>query len=108
VSGDEKVIRIISLINGGTSPFDGQWVVEYDPGRGGIEPGTGTPMLCHLVTTPLIAEAARYDAVEAVKVWLAVDPEHPVRPDGKPNRPLTAFTVEVEPAPQNGNGKWLG
>lgn len=93
------MIRIVGLINGGGSAFDGQYVVEYDPGRDGIEPSTGFPMLCYLVTTPDINQATRYTRVAAMELWRSIDPRYPVRPDGKPNRPLTAFTVEVEPAP---------
>ena len=56
----DTVIQIASLIDGTRTPFDGQYVVEYDPGRQGFEPGTGKPMLCHLVTTPDIESATRY------------------------------------------------
>jgi hypothetical protein len=89
-------IRIMGLIGGGTSAFDGQYVVEYDPGRGGVEPGTGFPMLAHLVTTPDKSKATRYEAGEAFELWKSVDPDNPLRPDGEPNRPLTAFSVEFE------------
>jgi hypothetical protein len=37
---------------------------------------------------------------EVLEFWRTVAKEHPVRADGKPNRPLTAFTIEpmqVEP-----------
>jgi hypothetical protein len=95
----DTVIQIASLIDGTRTPFDGQYVVEYDPGRQGFEPGTGKPMLCHLVTTPDIESATRYTKLEALALWRAVDPEHPVRRDGKPNRPLTAFSVVIAPAP---------
>jgi hypothetical protein len=55
---EKRVIRIVGLINGGTSAFDGQYVVEYDPGRDGVEP-MGRPMLCHLVTTSDVRSAVR-------------------------------------------------
>jgi len=92
-----RVIRIIGLINGGKTAFDGQYLVQYDPGRGGVEPVTGRPMLCHMVTHPDVEQATKYSVTDAVKVWQAVDPRHPVRADGKPNRPLTAFSVEIMP-----------
>ena len=36
---------------------------------------------------------------EAFEAWRAVPESRPVRPDGEPNRPLTAFTVEIEEGP---------
>jgi hypothetical protein len=98
-TNDEKVvIRILGLRPGETTGFDGEFVVEYDPGRPGIEPGTNRPMLCYLKTTPDQAMATRYTKPQAIELLLRVDPENPVRADGKPNRPLTAFTVETLPA----------
>jgi hypothetical protein len=34
--------------------------------------------------------------VEAHALWTAVSKEKPVREDGQPNRPLTAFNVSIE------------
>jgi hypothetical protein len=87
------------LDGGGRTAFDGQYVVEFDPGRDGTEPGTGRPMMAHLVTTPRIEEATRYATADAFDLWRAVDPRCPIRPDGKPNRPLTALSVNFDPAP---------
>ena len=44
-------------------------------------------------------KATRYTAPEAMSLWQAgpLCSCHGLRPDGKPNRPLTAFTVELEP-----------
>jgi hypothetical protein len=40
-------------------------------------------------------EARRFDDFMAViDCWRQVNPAHPVRDDGKPNRPLTSFTIE--------------
>ena len=94
----EKVIRIVGLVNGGKTAFDGQYVVSYDPGRNCIEPLTRKTMSCFLVTTPYIDKATRYDVVQAHRLWTSVDPRKPVRPDGKDNAPLTAFTIEIMPA----------
>lgn len=91
----QVVIRIVGLINGQPTAYDGQFLVEYDPSRDGAEPGTGRPMLAHIVTTPDLDKATRWEAGQALEVWRAVDSRNPVRPDGKPNRPLTAFSVEI-------------
>ncbi len=56
-------------------------------------------MMCHLVTTPDIEQATKFEGVDAFVLWRTPDPRAPVRDDGKPNRPLTAFTVEIEEYP---------
>ena len=90
-----KVLKIYGLANGGPTPFDGQYLVEYDPTRDGVDPN-GDPMSAHLVTTPDVGKALKFQtAAEAMALWRK---EHGIRPDGLPNRPLTAFTVEVLPA----------
>jgi hypothetical protein len=96
---DERncVIQIVNLINGGRTAFDGQYVVSYDASRDGVEPSSGRPMLCHLVATPNLDDAARFTSGEAFELWRSVDTRNPVRPDGRPNRPFTAFTVEIGP-----------
>lgn len=48
------VIRILGLVDGTPTDFDGQYVVEYDPSRTGTQPVTGNPMpVFHLATTPI-------------------------------------------------------
>lgn len=91
------VMKIVGLAYGlGSTPLDGQYLKEYDPNRNGRDP-SGNPMLAHVVTTPDISEAMRFDDfAELHEVWTLVDARDPVRPDGKPNRPLTAFTVTTE------------
>ena len=93
-----RVIRLIALANGEPSPLDGQWVTEYDPSRDGTGPN-GEPMNCHLLTTPDPTLAKQYSTTEALEVWRKVDSRQPRRPDGQPNRPLTAYTVEIGPPP---------
>ena len=38
------------------------------------------------------------DAAQAMTAWNTVSSQRPRRPDGRPNKPLTALTVEVQPA----------
>jgi hypothetical protein len=94
------VIKIEGLANGMPSAFDGQYLVEYDPCRDGVEPGTGRPMACHLVTTADKDKALQLPIGDALKLWKKVDARDPhggrYEPDGKLNRPLTAFTVTFE------------
>jgi hypothetical protein len=95
---DERrvTIQIVGLRNGGKTAYDGQYVVEFDASHDGVEPGTGRVMMGYLETTPDRAEATLFTAKEALELWRSVDTRSPVRPDGQPNRPLTAFTVAME------------
>jgi len=86
------VMRIEFLVTEEPTPFDGQYLVEYDPAREGTDP-CGEPLLCHLVTTHDVTQARKFPTVtEAVDFW---NRSHGLRPDGQPNRPLTAFHVSV-------------
>jgi hypothetical protein len=81
-------LRIVHLATGQSSEADGMWVKSYTPdghdGRG------------HIELTENRHEAKVYpDALTAMSEWRSVSSTHPTRPDGKPNRPLTAFTVEI-------------
>lgn len=84
-------IKLLGLANGHSSPFDGQYVLDYDPAREGTDPN-GDPMFAHLVTTPDREKALNLSTEEAFALWKKA---HGMRPDGRENRPLTAFTVEI-------------
>lgn len=86
-------IKLIHVAGGGRpTPFDGQWLVEYDPTRPGTGPN-GQPMSAHIVCSPNLADAHRFpDTAAAHACWTAQS--------GKPwpkNAPLTAYTVAFEP-----------
>jgi hypothetical protein len=90
-------LRIIGVRSGAPTPFDGMFLKEYDPDRPGVAPD-GSSMSFHLVCTANPAEAMTFrDAAEHHDTWVRVSRRHRVRPDGKLNRPLTAFTVRSEP-----------
>ncbi len=90
------VLKIVGRAIGLPSVFDGRYLVEYDPEIDGRDP-KGRPMRAHVVTTSNKSEARQYaDSIEAFGHWKQQCKREPVRPDGKPNRPLTAFTVELE------------
>jgi hypothetical protein len=76
-------IVLVSLADGRT---DGSYLARYDPeaaeGNGAAE------------WTPDAARAMTFATAEAaVSCYRAVPLNRPLRPDGKPNRPLTMFTV---------------
>ena len=94
------VMKILGLLDGTSTPFDDQYVVVYDPTQQGFTPD-GAPMLCRLETTRDIDQARHFDdAIEAMTLYRLSDG---VRPDGRPNRPITAFNVEfsVVDAPES-------
>lgn len=90
-------ILILGLVVGEPATgHDGRWLVEYDPGRDGWDPVLQVPMLAHVVSTGDASQARRFPSAQAVhECWTQVDPRQPVRWDGRPNRPLTAYTIEV-------------
>jgi hypothetical protein len=84
-----SVIRIVGLANGQPTDAAGLYVQDYTPdghdGRG------------DLVLTDDQRQAKVYpDAAAAWADWRRTSTTHPAREtDGKPNRPMTAFTVEI-------------
>lgn len=93
-------ILIHGLISGFRTAFDGQWLAEYDPERNGVDPVGGFPMNAHIVTTDDPRKALAFEDVAAAwETWTRQCKRTPLRPDGKPNRPLTAFTVAIERLP---------
>jgi hypothetical protein len=67
-----------------------QYITWYDPeaydGRGDVR------------LSPHAKDAKQFaDRVEALKFWQQIPKCRPRRDDGKPNRPLTAFSVWIEP-----------
>lgn len=87
-------IRLLGLVNGQPSPYDGQWLVHYDPTRAGVDPD-GAPTTAHIVCSPDPDRARRFDnPTDACDYWRQTS--------GRPwpaDRPLTAYTVAIEEAP---------
>lgn len=91
-----KVMRIMGIAGietqEGTPEVVGQYVKSFD-----VEAGGGRGLL---VATPEAAEALRFDTLaDAGEFWRRVPVCHPIRLDGEPNRPMTAFHVQIEEAP---------
>ena len=67
----------------------GNYLKTYDPeahdGRGSA------------IFTPHVSEALKFDsAVDALECWRTQSKKRPLRDDGKPKRPLTAFNMTPE------------
>lgn len=79
------VLQIEGFADGSPTDVAGHYVVAYDP-DGALE------------LTPDRIKARHFlSARDAFLTWRAqASPPNHLRPDGKPNRPLTAFTVKVE------------
>lgn len=92
---DKVVIKVLGLagmvMSGETLPSpDGQYIKGADVDA---FDGRGTADL-----TADINEARVFDdVIEAHAFWTQVSTVKPVREDGRPNRPLTAFSVEILP-----------
>lgn len=67
--------------------FNGKYIAGYKDtacGRGAI------------TWSNIFADALRFATPrEALMYWRQISRTVPIRPDGRPNRPLTAFTVEL-------------
>jgi hypothetical protein len=83
------VIKILGAANGLSTRVDGSYVKTFDPdaynGRG------------HLVATKDPNEAMMFkDLAVAHDFWRQQSRAFPTRGDGQPNRPLTAYHIQME------------
>ena len=90
------VIRILNRVDGGLTGFNGKYVAKYDPTAHWPD-GSYDDGILEVTEDPAKALQFR-DAMEATETWKRTPgcKCHATRPwDGKPNRPLTAFNVEI-------------
>jgi hypothetical protein len=83
------VIRAVEFANGAPCPHAGQWLKSFDhnayKGRG------------YGVYTDDPRKALRFASPgEAMAFWARQADVNPIRPDGQPNKPLTALTASFE------------
>jgi len=84
-----SVIRAIGFANGMPCPHEGQWLKSFKHEAFG---GRG-----HGEFTDDLDEAMRFaNNAEAFEFWGKQSKTVPYRPDGRPNKPMTALTVEIE------------
>lgn len=85
------VIRAIEYANYAMPcHFAGQYLAWYEPNGSAGSPLAGfTDDITHAKVFP--------DAGAAIAEWNRVRTVDPVRPDGRPNKPLTAITITIEP-----------
>jgi hypothetical protein len=83
------VIRAIGFANGTPCPHRGEWVKSFEHDAHG---GQG-----FAVFTDDIDDAMRFGTkAAALQFWSQQSTVQPLRPDGKPNKPMTALTVMIE------------
>jgi hypothetical protein len=103
---------IVGLASGKPSPWDGRYLKAFDPNERGRDP-EGRETLALVELTDDVSEAMRFDdAGDAMRTWKRpswrwpdegrLDLERGGANVGAParNRPLTAFTVEVQRLPE--------
>jgi hypothetical protein len=84
--------RMVIVELGGRTFPPGTYLERFDhEANGGLGFGAFT-------TDP--AKALRFvDFAEAMQFWNKVPLSRPLRPDGKPNKPLSATSIAIEPVP---------
>lgn len=90
------IMRALGFANGVHCPVAGQWLKSFDhEAHNGLGDG---------VFTAEPSRAMRFDSfAEALEFWKKVPLCNPMRPDGKPNRPLSATTVTFDEVDDHGN-----
>lgn len=81
-------IQVLGAADDTKTPHDGRYVVAWTP-----HTRYGT-LAC--TTTQDRAQASRFTKAEAYMRWRTISMRDPVRPDGKPNRPLAALNCVFE------------
>jgi hypothetical protein len=84
------VLRIVGLGNGQPSEYQDKYVVDYDPTP--REDPLGAYV--HLEVTASREEARQFPTLADAIAYFRMASKAGPRPDGLPDRPLTAFTVE--------------
>lgn len=73
-----------------------QWLVSFDPEISETDPPTYPTG--YLITSSAPEQALKFPSfLHAAAYWKMESKSVPLRPDGKPNRPLTAYSVTIEP-----------
>jgi hypothetical protein len=85
-----KVVRVLCAADGSPTPHDGRYVVDWNAHtKAGV---------IDISTTGLIDCARRFENNDEFVEWGTISNVQAKRPwDGKPNRPLTALSVESLP-----------
>jgi hypothetical protein len=86
-----KVIRAIGFASGVSCPHAGMFLKHADFNA---YSGQGLMTFTGDITQAMVFATAG----DAIQFWRTRSKAQPTRPDGRPNRPLTALTIEIEDA----------
>lgn len=94
-TGDGEIAIFLVALRG--RPIN-EWLTGYDPDA--TQPGAGATGI--IEASGNIRKALRFASIQdAIGYSRQVSTAMPVRPDGEPNRPLTAFTILIERLPKD-------
>lgn len=86
------LIRAIGFADGTPCPHTGHWLMAFDHDA---HDGLG-----HGIFTTSVNSAKRFASMgDAMEFWRRQSTVKPLRADGRPNKPLTALTIEIEELP---------
>ena len=84
-----RTVKVVCASDGSRTPHDGRYVVAWNPHT---EAG-----VLELTSTSDITQARWFRDGNEFAEWRTISRVQPIRPwDGKPNRPLTAVSIETE------------
>ena len=84
----KAVIKAVMFANGAKCPHAGMYLARAD-----FDAYDG---MGYMDFTADVRKALKFDtAGDAMAFWRTPSTVRPLRPDGQPNRPLTALTVEI-------------
>ena len=88
-----KLMRVVAMADGRPGNWAGMYLHSADfDANGGIG---------DMAFTSDPARAMRFaSSDEVLELWHTQSTVLPLRPDGKPNRPLTALTIQIVEAPE--------
>jgi hypothetical protein len=82
-----RIVKIIRAADGTATPHDGRYIVRWHPH---VRHGT-----LAVTSTADIEQATRFTLREILETRRSISRVEPYRPDGEPNRPLAAITIEI-------------
>jgi hypothetical protein len=85
-------LRLIGLHSGEPTELDGLYVVDYDP----TPIADGDKRFVHVIATERRDLARQFPTLEEAIQFYRMESTAGPRPDGQPNRPLTAYTIEFD------------
>lgn len=85
-------LKILGLADGRATIHDGQYLVD----------SAHEGLVADLLTSPSLEQAKKFPTVlDALEYWFEDNPDLPIRPDGEPNKPRSAYNIQTINVPQD-------